>query len=623
MMAPMETIDTLGKYEIKRTLGRGAMGVVYEAWDPSIQRHVAIKTVPISDSDDPETQEQIARFRREAQAAGRLTHENIVPVYDYGETADLAYIVMEFVEGPTLDSLMKKQERFGLPDILRIMQDLLAGLEFSHQRGVVHRDIKPANLMLTSDDRTKSRTKIADFGIARIESSSMTQAGTMMGTPTYMSPEQFMAETVDARTDIYSSGVLLYQLLTGERPFEGGLSAIMHKALNTEPPAPSEISVTSPRAMDAVVKKAMAKRPGDRFASAAEFSRALVAAASGSADDAGIEDATIVSTRPVTRAVVKPVVPVASVETGKRSLTPVLAGVFSVLLVAGGGAFFWMRSPAEVPRAPAAQVVAPIVPRDEPAVAPAVPPRKDAVVDKPAGLALSPAMVGDLFAQITATQPCALIGGGVRDNAEAVLWGIAGPGVEKEIRQAAVSRTIPGTIEWRVAGVDGMFCPALEILQSIAPQFGATEPHVALTLADDRLALRDGERIRPRLVMPGFGGYLRLDYIAHDGNVQHLYPQMADASGTVADKPRVFKAGEVVKLGDPPPGQPAWEAGPPYGTDMIVAVVSSEPLFTRPRPGNVEPAVGYLRDLAGVVQAVRGGGAKLVGSALLVEALAK
>jgi serine/threonine-protein kinase len=206
---------------------------------------------------DDETAEEIARFRREAQAAGRLTHPNIVGVFDYGETADLAYIVMEYVDGPPLKNLLDKHERFPLPRIVQIMQDLLTGLQFSHERGVVHRDIKPANLMLTKS----GQAKIADFGIARIESSSMTQAGTVLGTPAYMSPEQFMGQVVDARSDIYSSGVLLYQLLTGERPFEGSMSAIMHKALNTEAPMPSQISVTVPRPFDSVVRKAMAKRP--------------------------------------------------------------------------------------------------------------------------------------------------------------------------------------------------------------------------------------------------------------------------------------------------------------------------------------------------------------------------
>src|SRR5580698_243783 len=291
----MSAVESLGKYEIRRQLGRGAMGTVYEGFDPIIERIVAIKTVRLPESPDEETAEEIARFRREAQAAGRLTHPNIVGVFDYGETADIAYIVMEYVDGPALKSLLDKNERFPLPRIAQIMEDLLAGLQFSHERGVVHRDIKPANLMLTKT----GQGKIADFGIARIESSSMTQAGTVLGTPAYMSPEQFMGQVVDARSDIYSSGVLLYQLLTGERPFEGSMSAIMHKALHTEPLAPSQLSVTSPPALDAVVKKAMAKRPNERFATAAAFSEALIAAASASAAVVSPppEDATIIETR--------------------------------------------------------------------------------------------------------------------------------------------------------------------------------------------------------------------------------------------------------------------------------------------------------------------------------------
>src|ERR1700722_14098751 len=270
----MPALETLGKHEIRRRLGRGAVGTVYEGWDPIIQRRVAIKTVRLPEAGDDETAEEIARFRREAQAAGRLTHPNIVGVFDYGETADLAFIVMEYVDGPPLKSLLDKNERFPMATIVRVMEDLLAGLQFSHDRGVVHRDIKPANLMLTKS----GQAKIADFGIARIESSSMTQAGTVLGTPAYMSPEQFMGQVVDARSDIYSSGVLLYQLLTGERPFEGGLSAIMHKALNTEPPAPSQLSVTAPPSFDPVVRRAMAKRPQDRFQSVRAFAEAIRAA---------------------------------------------------------------------------------------------------------------------------------------------------------------------------------------------------------------------------------------------------------------------------------------------------------------------------------------------------------
>ncbi len=295
--------DTLGKYELLKILGKGAMGVVYEGYDPIIHRRLAIKTVKLPDPDDTEARGELARFKREAQASGRLSHPNIVGVFDYGETSEIAYIVMEFVDGTTLKQIMDRKERFELTEIVRIMEGLLTGLQYSHERGVVHRDIKPANIMMTST----GEVKIADFGIARIESSSLTQAGTMMGTPSYMSPEQFMGQTVDARTDIYSSGVMLYQLLTGEKPFDGGLTAMMHKVLNTEPLPPSALSVTVPHSFDSVVRRAMAKRPGDRYASAADFAKALrdalanqngAPASSGEQDDADatmIADATMVA----------------------------------------------------------------------------------------------------------------------------------------------------------------------------------------------------------------------------------------------------------------------------------------------------------------------------------------
>jgi serine/threonine-protein kinase len=232
-------------------------------------------------------------------------------------------------------------------------------------------------------------------------------------------------------------------------------------------------------------------------------------------------------------------------------------------------------------------------------------------------------MISDMFAQITATQRCAFIGGFVGNNSEAVLTGIAGPGARDDIRQAIASHAVPGTMQWNVANADTVFCPALTLLQSIAPPFGSADPVLALTLADNRTTLHDGDHIRPRLTMPDFVGYLRVDYIAHDGTVQHLYPQVADASGAVADKVHELVPGQKVSLGDPSAGQPGWEVAPPFGTDMIIAVASSRPLFTRPRSGNVETAVTYLRDLDAAVRAVRDGGGTLVGNALLVDALAK
>jgi serine/threonine protein kinase len=274
-------VSSLGKYELRAVLGRGAGGVVYEGWDPRIARRVAIKTVRLLDAGEQEAAETLARFQREAQAAGGLSHPNIVGVFDYGETAELAYIVMEFIDGRSLKSLLDGCERLVPGEVLRVMDGLLAGLEYSHEHGVVHRDIKPANVMLTSH----GQVKIADFGIARIESSSMTQVGTVMGTPAYMSPEQFMGQPVDRRTDIYAAGVVLYQMVTGERPYDGSMSSIMHKVLNTDPPRPSALSVVAPPTLDAVVARAMAKRPEARYASAAAFARALRQALETAASD--------------------------------------------------------------------------------------------------------------------------------------------------------------------------------------------------------------------------------------------------------------------------------------------------------------------------------------------------
>jgi tRNA A-37 threonylcarbamoyl transferase component Bud32 len=273
-------IEHLGKYRIDGILGKGAMGIVYKAFDPYIERVVALKTIRKELFSDNQQEELIGRFKNEAQAAGRLHHPNIVMVYDYGEDSESAYIAMEFVEGTPLNNLMTPSKPTELARVIAWMGDLLLALEYAHSRGVVHRDVKPANLLITST----AQVKVSDFGIARIESSTLTQTGSMVGTPSYMSPEQFRGEIVDGRSDVFSAGILLYQLLTGVRPFVGSASTVMQQILNENPAPPSQLLPALGTGYDRILERAMAKAPGDRFPSARAFLDALTAAAHGGAD---------------------------------------------------------------------------------------------------------------------------------------------------------------------------------------------------------------------------------------------------------------------------------------------------------------------------------------------------
>src|SRR6266704_1583051 len=214
--------QTLGRYVLERVLGKGAMGIVYEALDPKLHRKVAIKTILISQLDEETAKDFSMRFVREAHAVARLNHPNIVQVYDFGEEGDVAYLVMEFIRGDELKSTLTTGRQFDRKECVRIMCELLDALDFAHEAGVVHRDIKPANVMLDS----QGRTKLTDFGVARVTDADRThaertQAGTMVGTPAYMSPEQIQGQRIDRRTDIFSAGIILYQFLTGQKPFTG------------------------------------------------------------------------------------------------------------------------------------------------------------------------------------------------------------------------------------------------------------------------------------------------------------------------------------------------------------------------------------------------------------------
>jgi eukaryotic-like serine/threonine-protein kinase len=266
----MTAILKAGRYEIVVELGRGAMGVVYKATDPVIGRPVAVKTIKLSEQGTGLTRsELIARFQTEARAAGLLTHHNIVVVYDAGEEDGIFYITMELVEGKSLQTLIDAGHAFPLPRVLRIMEQACNALQFAHENNIVHRDIKPANIMLTGDDTVK----VTDFGTAKIlQFGTVQQTAHVMGTPSYMSPEQVKGRAVDGRTDIFSLGVMFYEMITGEKPFPGeSITTVIYKIVNEEPVPPRTIDPTIHPGISAAVMRALAKEPEDRYQSCHEF----------------------------------------------------------------------------------------------------------------------------------------------------------------------------------------------------------------------------------------------------------------------------------------------------------------------------------------------------------------
>jgi serine/threonine-protein kinase len=268
----MAMISNLGRYEIISELGQGAMGVVYKATDPLIDRIVAIKTINLGLALD-EKDEYEGRFYQEAKAAGRLSHPNIVTIFDLGKSEDVAYIAMEFLQGKELREILDDAEAMPVGRILDIVSQVALGLAYAHEHGIVHRDVKPSNIMVSSE----GHVKITDFGIARMESASVrTQTGMVLGSPKYMSPEQVLGKLIDQRSDIFSLGVVLYEILAGRPPFSGeNVNAIMYQILNNIPPPPGSVNSNVPDMLNFIVAKALAKGQDDRYQNANDLAHDL------------------------------------------------------------------------------------------------------------------------------------------------------------------------------------------------------------------------------------------------------------------------------------------------------------------------------------------------------------
>jgi len=262
----------LGRYEIVGELGKGAMGVVYCARDPLLDRTVAIKTINMELAQD-EMKEYEARFYQEAKAAGGLNHPNIVIIYDIGKSGNIAYMAMELLHGKELKTLMSKATALPVAYAVDVAAQIAEGLGYAHEHGIVHRDIKPANIMIVRGELVK----ITDFGIARMRSANVqTQVGIVLGSPRYMSPEQVAGKRAEPRSDNFSLGVIIYEMLTGRPPFNGeDVTSVMFQILNLVPPPPSAVNAEVPEMLDFIIAKALAKAPADRYANASELAADL------------------------------------------------------------------------------------------------------------------------------------------------------------------------------------------------------------------------------------------------------------------------------------------------------------------------------------------------------------
>ncbi len=273
-------MQQIGRYQIVGELGRGAMGIVYKALDPTIGRTIAIKSIRLSDlTDDAERERLRERLFREAQSAGILSHPGIVTIYDVAEENGMAYIFMEFVNGPPLEKMLKHEHTPDGETLLSIFRQVAGALDYAHKKGIVHRDVKPANIMIHED----GAAKVTDFGVAKIVSQQMTQTGMIMGTPSYMSPEQIQGTAVSGQTDQFALAVIAYEVLTGEKPFVAEyLPTLLYKIVRDEPLPPQRLNPTLSPGVEPVLRRALAKSQSERFETCASFVNALAIAVNSS-----------------------------------------------------------------------------------------------------------------------------------------------------------------------------------------------------------------------------------------------------------------------------------------------------------------------------------------------------
>ncbi|WP_426960045.1 serine/threonine-protein kinase [Muricoccus radiodurans] len=472
--------------------------MVIEGLDRVIRRNVAIKVVRKPALDDAEAMEILARFRQEPVTSGGLSHPGIAAIYDYGEDERYAWMVMEMVSGGTLDSLLKKGDRLLLSSTVRIIVEVLRALSHAHARGVVHRDIKPSNIMLADD----GQPKLVDFGVARATNSDLTIQGTLMGTPSYMSPEQFRGEAVDARADLWACGVLLYQMLTGRKPFEGEPAALLHQVISTVPPLPSDLRNDIPPAVDAVVMRALSKSPHDRWPDAISFIDALTLAAKVDVTASTREELLNREARP------------------KRRLGWLIA-VSGLSVVISGALALHLFQPFRKP--------------DVRAIANAV----------------------------LAAAPCGLLTAQIEESSFSIEGVLPQTEAERARAVLADSTLPPGVGRVHLDVFEGPFC---SMFSALRPALAQQDERLDLTVVG-AMPLRHDQLLRLDVVMPAWANYIHVAYASSDGSLVLLEEGSPQAPGT------------RVRLGEPRPDFPGWAIDRPFGTDLVLLVVSDGPFL--------------------------------------------
>ncbi|MGH9523010.1 MAG: protein kinase domain-containing protein [Terriglobales bacterium] len=577
-------IDHIGRYKIDSELGKGAMGVVYRATDPNIGRIVALKTLRV-DIHGIESEEMLKRFQAEARNAGVLNHPNIVTIYDAQEIEGTFYIAMEYIQGQTLQEMLK-QATIPIPKMIDLVRQVCAGLDYAHARGIVHRDIKPANIMIEAD----GTVKIMDFGIAKGQGSGMTSTGQVLGTPNYMSPEQVKGKALDGRSDLFSLGVVVYEMLTGSRPFTGdNVTTIIYKIVNEQPATPLEVNKTIHPGLNAAVMKALAKNCDERYQSGADLAHDLenfnkfgqppaattriltdpVAAIAMPLGSAAAAPAKAVAPLPSAPKPARPAPsPVASATkpikppfkpVGKKPPVGVIAGIVAVTVLAVGGYFgmHWKRPRPEILSAPVATNPAP-QPQQPPATTPAKPavsatPLLDepAQPDSKAGERSIPAARGELRISSTPAGARFVLDGHAEANyttpftAEKVSSGehtidFSLDGYKSQTRHVDVSPGKRVAVSATLAAIVGFVTvnstpESAAIILDGNPTGVFTPGQISVTPGQHNISVRkSGFKDQAMSAVLGAGQTLPMNFILHNGSASTTTPPVAPPKQSAA-----------------------------------------------------------------------------------------